>query len=56
MPFKLFADSEQSPAERRLLRDLLLEYNPLERPVANVTEPIIVSFSMTLQQIIDVVR
>ncbi|KAA0203360.1 hypothetical protein HAZT_HAZT006675 [Hyalella azteca] len=42
--------------ERRLLSDLLGNYNPLERPVANESEPVQVSFGITLQQIIDVVR
>ena len=42
--------------ERRLLGDLLLNYNPLERPVENETDPVQVSFGITLQQIIDVVR
>ncbi|XP_045112725.1 acetylcholine receptor subunit alpha-type acr-16-like isoform X6 [Portunus trituberculatus] len=40
--------------ERRLLHDLLDSYNPLERPVHNESEPVVVSFGITLQQIIDV--
>ncbi|KAL7640434.1 UNVERIFIED_CONTAM: hypothetical protein RMT77_008709 [Armadillidium vulgare] len=40
--------------ERRLLHDLLDNYNPLERPVANESDPVLVSFGITLQQIIDV--
>ncbi|XP_075678307.1 neuronal acetylcholine receptor subunit alpha-7-like isoform X3 [Dermatophagoides pteronyssinus] len=40
--------------ERRLLNDLLSNYNVLERPVANESEVLIVYFSLTLQQIIDV--
>ncbi|XP_071531428.1 neuronal acetylcholine receptor subunit alpha-7-like isoform X22 [Panulirus ornatus] len=40
--------------ERRLLHDLLDNYNPLERPVGNESEPVVVSFGITLQQIIDV--
>ena len=43
------------PHERRLLRDLFADYQVLERPVANESEPILVSFGLTLQQIIDVV-
>lgn len=31
-------------------------YNPMERPVLNESEPVFVSFGLTLQQIIDVVR
>ncbi|KAH9376530.1 hypothetical protein HPB48_006615 [Haemaphysalis longicornis] len=49
------ADSEQGPHERRLLADLLANYNTLERPVLNESEPLILSFGLTLQQIIDVV-
>ncbi|XP_075591814.1 neuronal acetylcholine receptor subunit alpha-7 isoform X3 [Dermatophagoides farinae] len=40
--------------ERRLLNDLLSNYNVLERPVANESEILDVYFSLTLQQIIDV--
>ncbi|GAB6031191.1 Acetylcholine Receptor [Chamberlinius hualienensis] len=46
--------SLQGPHERRLLNDLLRSYNNLERPVGNESEPIIISFGLTLQQIIDV--
>ncbi|KAH7960145.1 hypothetical protein HPB49_017409 [Dermacentor silvarum] len=49
------ADSEQGAHERRLLQDLLANYNTLERPVLNESEPLILSFGLTLQQIIDVV-
>lgn len=35
--------------------NLLDKYNTLERPVANESEPVVVSFGLTLQQIIDVV-
>jgi hypothetical protein len=37
------------------LNNLLLNYNTLERPVANESEPLEVKFGITLQQIIDVV-
>lgn len=47
-------DSEQGPHERKLLFDLLSNYNTLERPVANESEPLLLSFGLTLQQIIDV--
>ncbi|XP_014473834.1 PREDICTED: neuronal acetylcholine receptor subunit alpha-7 isoform X2 [Dinoponera quadriceps] len=40
--------------EKRLLNHLLLNYNTLERPVANESEPLEVKFGITLQQIIDV--
>ncbi|XP_024947816.1 acetylcholine receptor subunit alpha-type acr-16 isoform X6 [Cephus cinctus] len=40
--------------EKRLLNYLLANYNTLERPVANESEPLEVRFGITLQQIIDV--
>ncbi|XP_042143642.1 neuronal acetylcholine receptor subunit alpha-7-like [Ixodes scapularis] len=49
-----FIDTEQGAHERRLLGDLLANYNTLERPVFNESEPLILSFGLTLQQIIDV--
>jgi hypothetical protein len=53
--FIIVLDSLEGPHERRLLKDLLSNYQVLERPVANESEPILVSFGLTLQQIIDVV-
>lgn len=53
--FFFFSDSIQGPHEKRLLTDLLQNYNILERPVANESEPLLISFGLTLQQIIDVV-
>lgn len=41
--------------EKRLLNNLLATYNTLERPVANESDPLLVKFGLTLQQIIDVV-
>ena len=38
-----------------LLEDLLAYYNKLERPVANESEAVQLTFGLTLQQIIDVV-
>ena len=43
------------PNEKKLLSFLLDKYNTLERPVTNESEPVVVSFGLTLQQIIDVV-
>jgi hypothetical protein len=43
------------PNEKRLLSNLLDKYNTLERPVFNESEPVVVSFGLTLMQIIDVV-
>lgn len=40
--------------EKRLLHDLLDTYNPLERPVVNESDPLQLSFGLTLMQIIDV--
>ncbi|XP_014226284.1 neuronal acetylcholine receptor subunit alpha-7 isoform X2 [Trichogramma pretiosum] len=40
--------------ERALLNKLLANYNTLERPVENESEPLQVKFGITLQQIIDV--
>ena len=41
--------------ERHLIYKLLENYNKLERPVNNESAPLNVTFSITLQQIIDVV-
>lgn len=53
----LIPGSMQGPHEKRLLNYLLSmdNYNTLERPVANESEPLEVKFGLTLQQIIDVV-
>ncbi|CAG0900090.1 unnamed protein product [Darwinula stevensoni] len=40
--------------EKRLLHYLLDHYNVLERPVANESDPLVLSFGLTLMQIIDV--
>lgn len=54
-PFIIFSDSLQGQHEKRLLNNLLNDYNLLERPVANESDPLEVRFGLTLQQIIDVV-
>ena len=41
--------------ERRLLNDLSLNYNKLERPVAEESDALEIKFGLTLQQILDVV-
>ncbi len=58
MRFLSFAASYQGHHERRLLKWLLNEdrYNPLERPVINESQALVVQFGLVLQQIIDVVR
>lgn len=40
--------------EKRLLHHLLDSYNTLERPVVNESDPLQISFGLTLMQIIDV--
>ncbi|XP_037932783.1 uncharacterized protein LOC119667551 [Teleopsis dalmanni] len=42
------------PHEKRLLHSLLDNYNSLERPVVNESDPLQLSFGLTLMQIIDV--
>lgn len=51
----LFSGSLQGPQEKRLLHHLLDKYNTLERPVAKESDPLQLSFGLTLMQIIDVV-
>ncbi|CAL8247247.1 unnamed protein product [Lota lota] len=46
--------SKQGPHQRNLLRELLRDYNPMERPVANDSHPLIVRFSFILMQVMDV--
>lgn len=52
----LLADCDGGYHEKRLLHDLLDTYNILERPVVNESDPLQLSFGLTLMQIIDVVR
>ncbi|XP_023147378.2 neuronal acetylcholine receptor subunit alpha-7-like isoform X2 [Amphiprion ocellaris] len=46
--------SLQGPHQRFLLRELLRDYNPMERPVANDSQTLTVQFSFTLMQVMDV--
>ncbi|KAG7231533.1 hypothetical protein INR49_011580, partial [Caranx melampygus] len=46
--------SVQGPHQRFLLRELLKDYNPMERPVANDSQALTVQFSFTLMQVMDV--
>lgn len=48
--------SMQGPYQRFLLKELLRDYNPMERPVANDSHSLTVQFSFTLMQVMDVVR
>lgn len=50
-----FSDCLAGYHEKRLLHDLLDTYNTLERPVVNESDPLQLSFGLTLMQIIDVV-
>ncbi|XP_066516043.1 neuronal acetylcholine receptor subunit alpha-7 isoform X1 [Hoplias malabaricus] len=47
-------DSLQGEHQRRLYKELLANYNRLERPVANDSAPLVVELGLTLLQIIDV--
>jgi hypothetical protein len=51
----LLLDSTGGPQEKRLLGSLLSDYNSLNRPVLNESEALMLTFGVTLQQIIDVV-
>lgn len=44
-----------SDKESELYVRLLTDYEPLERPVENSSEPVIVKMGLVLQQIVDVV-
>ncbi|CDQ94857.1 unnamed protein product [Oncorhynchus mykiss] len=48
--------SLQGEHQRRLYKELMANYNRLERPVINDSSPLLVELGMTLLQIIDVVR
>lgn len=48
--------SLQGEYQRKLYKELLANYNRLERPVVNDSAPILVELGLTLLQIIDVVR
>uniref|UniRef100_A0A8C9YPQ0 Cholinergic receptor, nicotinic, alpha 7 (neuronal) n=1 Tax=Sander lucioperca TaxID=283035 RepID=A0A8C9YPQ0_SANLU len=52
--FYLSLLSVQGPHQRFLLRELLRDYNPMERPVANDSQTLTVQFSFTLMQVMDV--
>ena len=44
------------PDEQRLLRKLMANYDQSVRPVFNITHSVVVNFSLTLVQIMDMVR
>jgi len=47
---------DELPDEQRLLMKLLRSYDPGIRPVFNVSQNVVVNFSLTLVQIMDMVR
>nr|XP_009673646.1 PREDICTED: neuronal acetylcholine receptor subunit alpha-7-like [Struthio camelus australis] len=49
-----FKVSQQGESQRRLYRELLKNYNRLERPVLNDSQPVVVELQLSLLQIIDV--
>ena len=51
----VFAGTFGGRHEKKLLRDLMVDYDNLERPVVNESSSLVVTFGITLQQIIDVV-
>lgn len=53
--FILVSETWAGYYEKKLLHKLLDTYNVLERPVANESDPLQLSFGITLMQIIDVV-
>ncbi|XP_069506671.1 neuronal acetylcholine receptor subunit alpha-7-like isoform X2 [Ambystoma mexicanum] len=50
----LLQESHQGVYQRTLLKELMKDYNALERPVANDTHPLTVHFTLSLMQIMDV--
>uniref|UniRef100_A0A672F8J4 Uncharacterized protein n=1 Tax=Salarias fasciatus TaxID=181472 RepID=A0A672F8J4_SALFA len=50
----LMASLFPGPHQRFLLRELLRDYNPMERPVANDSQSLTVQFSFSLIQVMDV--
>ena len=53
--FYFLSDTICGKYEKKLLRHLMVDYDDMERPVENETEPLMLTFGVTLQQIIDVV-
>ena len=51
----LLAGCFGGPYEKELLTALLKNYNTQNRPVLNESSPIIITFGVTLQQIVDLV-
>ena len=51
----LFAETICGKYEKKLLRHLMADYDDMERPVEDESDPLQLVFGVTLQQIIDVV-
>ena len=49
----LYLGCSGGPYEKELLTDLLKNYNTQNRPVINESSPIVITFGVTLQQIVD---
>ena len=54
--FKNISGSLGGSHERRLLNDLMTNYQKLERPVVDENQAVTLKFGLTLQQILDVVN
>ena len=52
----LFSGFFCGPYEKELIKDLLYDYERQNRPVLNESEPLVLTFGVSLTQIIDVVR
>ena len=50
-----FSETICGKYEKKLLRHLMADYDSMERPVEDEGEPLMLTFGVTLQQIIDVV-
>lgn len=55
LSFFISTESLQGEYQRKLYKELMNNYNRLERPVLNDSSPIVVELGLTLLQIIDVV-
>ena len=51
----LYPGCNGGPYEKELLNDLFKNYNVQNRPVLNESSPIVITFGVTLQQIVDLV-
>ena len=52
----LYPGCNGGPYEKELLNDLFKNYNVQNRPVLNESSPIVITFGVTLQQIVDLVQ